>query len=97
MNADAMLSLLLGLMILVMAALWIYALVSALQHELLDSTMKLVWVLVIILVPPLGWMIYLLVAPKRPTKTQFGMAELHHRKRKFAREAGLRPAGPQNP
>jgi hypothetical protein len=78
------------------AVLWIFALVSALKHELLDSTMKLVWVVVIIFVPGAGALIYLCVAPKRPGRMQFAMAELYHRKRRFARQAGLRPGGPDS-
>ena len=92
MNAHAipLLLLLAGLL----TPLWLIMLVSALKHEGLDSTMKLVWVLVIILVAPVGWLIYWLVAPNRPTRMELGMAELHHRKRKLVREAGLRPASP---
>ncbi len=84
-----------GLM-LFSAALWLFALVSALKHERLDSTMKLVWVVVIIFVPGLGSIIYLLVAPNRPGRMERAMAELHYRKRQFAQQAGLRPGRPEN-
>lgn len=48
-------------------ALWLYALISAIKNERLDPTMRIVWVLVIILVNGLGALIYLLVAPSRPS------------------------------
>ena len=73
-------------------ALWFYALVSALKHERMDSVMKLAWVIVIIFVPLLGALIYCFAAPKRPRGTEFALAELHHRRHKLARAAGLRPA-----
>jgi hypothetical protein len=40
---------------------WIWALVDALQNPSLDSTMRIVWVLVILLANVLGAIIYLLV------------------------------------
>lgn len=57
-----------GLMILclllgiVAFALWVWALVSAIQNPTLDSTMRIVWVLVIIFTGFIGAIIYLLVA-----------------------------------
>lgn len=59
-------------------ALWLYALISAIKNERLDPTMRIVWVLVVILVSGLGAVIYLLVAPNRPTPDELRM------------EAGLR-------
>jgi hypothetical protein len=61
--------------------LWLYALVSALKNERLDSTMKLVWVFVIVLVNLPGAMIYLLVAPNRPLRDERIMAEWRRRNR----------------
>jgi hypothetical protein len=48
-------------------ALWVWALISAITNEALDSNMRLVWVLVIILVNGLGALLYLLIAPNRST------------------------------
>ena len=42
--------------------LWIWALVSAIQNPALDSTMRIVWILVIIFTGFIGAIIYLLVA-----------------------------------
>lgn len=44
--------------------LWIWALISAIQNPALDSTMRIVWVLVIVFTGLLGALIYLIVAPK---------------------------------
>jgi hypothetical protein len=52
---------LLGLIGLV---LWIWALVSAIQNPALDSTMRIIWVLVIIFTGFIGAIIYLIVAPR---------------------------------
>lgn len=59
-------------------ALWLYALISAIKNERLDPTMRIVWVLVVILVNGLGALIYLWVAPNRPSPEELRM------------EAGLR-------
>jgi uncharacterized membrane protein len=40
--------------------LWIYALINAIKNPKLDSNMRLVWVLVIVLVGPIGAIIYLI-------------------------------------
>jgi H+/Cl- antiporter ClcA len=101
MNSDELFPLLmsasaLGVVVGLMA-LWLYALVSALNHERLDSTMKLAWVIVIIFVPLVGALIYFFAAPRRPTGFQFALAELHHRRHKLARAAGLRPARTEGP
>ena len=41
--------------------IWIWALISAIQNPALDSTMRIVWVLVILLTNVIGAIIYLLV------------------------------------
>jgi hypothetical protein len=56
-----LLMLLLGLIGL---ALWIWALVSAIQNPVLDSTTRIIWVLVIIFTGFIGAIIYLVVAPR---------------------------------
>ncbi len=61
---------LVGTVILLSVVLWIYALVSALRNERLDSTMKLVWALVIIFVNGLGALLYLVAAPNRPSRRE---------------------------
>jgi Phospholipase_D-nuclease N-terminal len=71
-----------GLAILVCAFLWIYALISALKNERLDPTMKLVWVVVIILVSGLGAIIYLFVAPNRPGSRERTLVEWEERNRR---------------
>jgi hypothetical protein len=56
--------LLLGIAALV---LWIWALVDAIQNPALDSTMRIVWVLVIVLTSWIGALVYLAVgrSPRR--------------------------------
>ena len=61
---------LVGTVILLSVVLWIYALVSALRNERLDSTMKLVWALVIIFVNGLCALLYLVAAPNRPSRSE---------------------------
>jgi uncharacterized protein YacL len=80
-NLDAT-TLLVGAILLCLFSVWLYALVSALKNERLDSTMKLVWVLVIVLVNGLGVIIYLLVAPSRPRRDERVIAEWEERKRR---------------
>ena len=46
-------------------ALWIWALVDAIQNKSMDSTQRLIWVLVIIFVPFIGPILYLLIGRKR--------------------------------
>ena len=57
------------MMILSIAALgvWIWALVDAIQNPALDSTMRLVWILVIIFTQIIGAIIYLAVGRSRRT------------------------------
>jgi uncharacterized BrkB/YihY/UPF0761 family membrane protein len=62
-------------------ALWIYALVSAIKNERLDSNMRLIWVLVIILVNGLGALLYLLIAPNRPSAGEQMLDEWNRRNR----------------
>jgi hypothetical protein len=47
--------------------LWIWALVDAIQNPALDSTMRIVWVLVIVFTQVLGAIIYLAVGRSRRT------------------------------
>lgn len=49
------------LLSIAMFALWIYSLVHAIQNDRLDSTMKLVWVLLIVLVSPIGSILYFIM------------------------------------
>ena len=49
-----------GLVGLAMFAFWVWSLVNAIKNPKLDSNMRLIWVLVIVLVGPLGSLIYLL-------------------------------------
>ncbi|WP_164103409.1 PLDc N-terminal domain-containing protein [Candidatus Laterigemmans baculatus] len=50
--------LILGILALV---LWVWALVSAIQNPALDSTMRIVWVLVFVFTGFIGAIIYLLI------------------------------------
>ena len=79
---SGVLLILFGAAALSLFALWLYALVSALKNERLDSTMKLVWVLVIVFVNGLGAIIYLLVAPNRPLREERMMVKWHERNRR---------------
>lgn len=45
--------------------LWIWALISAIQNPALDSTMRIIWVLVIVFTGFIGAIVYLIVAPRR--------------------------------
>jgi len=68
--------------------LWIYALISAIKNERLDSTMRIVWVLVIVLTSGLGALLYLFIAPGRPTRDERSWAEWRSRqKRRHAKLA----------
>ena len=66
-------------------AIWLYALISAIQNERLDSTMKLVWVLVIVFVSFLGAVIYLVVAPGRPSRREIKNEQWRRHSRRVAR------------
>ena len=57
------------MLILSLAALavWIWALVDAIQNPALDSTMRLVWVLVIVFTQIIGAIIYLAVGRSKRT------------------------------
>lgn len=66
-------------------ALWLYALISAIKNERLDPTMRIVWVLVVILVNALGAIIYLLVAPNRPTAEEIWIAKGIRRREQLRR------------
>jgi hypothetical protein len=61
-----------GLALVIIASLfWIWMLVDALTNTSLDSTMKLVWALVIFFLHILGALIYFFVArkPRTPART----------------------------
>lgn len=58
MGAFMILCMLLGVVYL---AIWIWALVDAIQNPALDNTMRLVWILVIVFTQLIGAIIYLLV------------------------------------
>ena len=45
-------------------AFWIWTLVDAINNPSLDSNKRLIWILVIVLVGPLGSLIYLVAGPK---------------------------------
>lgn len=49
-------------------ALWIWALLSAIQNPAIDGTMRIVWVLVIVFTGFIGAIIYFLVAKKSHTR-----------------------------
>jgi hypothetical protein len=55
------LMLLTGVAALALFVLWLWALVHAIGNDRLDSTMKLVWVIVILFTGPLGPLLYLFV------------------------------------
>ena len=54
-----------------MFALWIYSLVHAIQNEQLDSTMKMVWILLIVFVSPIGSILYFIMG-RNPTGSSAG-------------------------
>jgi cobalamin synthase len=70
-----------GAIVISLIALWLYALISAIKNERLDPNMRLIWVLVIILVNGLGALLYLLIAPDRPSAGEQMLAEWNRRKR----------------
>ena len=48
---------------LALLGFWIYALVDAIQSEYKDSNMKVIWVILIIVFPVLGTILYFALAP----------------------------------
>lgn len=66
-------------------ALWIYALISAITNERLDSSMRLVWVIVIVFVTGLGAVLYLIIAPNRPMRDDRALADWHRRNAELQR------------
>ena len=66
-------------------ALWVYALISAITNERLDSSMRLVWVIVIVFVTGLGALLYLIIAPNRPTRDERALADWHRRNAELQR------------
>ena len=46
------------LLVLIVPVLWIWALISCLKSDFKDTTIKLIWVLLIILLPVLGAILY---------------------------------------
>ncbi|MDI1247998.1 MAG: PLD nuclease N-terminal domain-containing protein [Lacunisphaera sp.] len=71
--------LLLGAIAVTLFATWIYALISAIKNERLDSTMRLTWVIVIIFVTGIGALLYLLIAPNRPRPEEQVLDEWNRR------------------
>jgi uncharacterized membrane protein HdeD (DUF308 family) len=66
---------------------WVYALVSAIKNERLDSSKRIAWVLVVILVTGLGAILYLIFAPNRPRRPSMAereIAEWQHRQQMLA-------------
>ena len=59
----------LPIMLIVLASfvIWIVALVDVVRRQFLDSTTKLVWVLVIVLAHTLGAIIYLIIGRRQGT------------------------------
>ena len=49
-----------GLIGLALFAFWVWSLVDAIKNPKLDGNMRLIWVIVIVVVGPLGSLIYLL-------------------------------------
>lgn len=45
-------------------ALWLWALINAIQNPNLDSNTKLIWILVILLTAPIGPLLYLFIGRK---------------------------------
>lgn len=76
-----------GAVIVALFALWLYALISAIKNEQLDPTMRIVWVLVIILVSGLGALLYLLIAPNRPSAEELRIAAAMRRRDELQRAA----------
>ncbi|MBD8488427.1 PLDc_N domain-containing protein [Echinicola sp. CAU 1574] len=54
---------------LIPLALMVWALVDVLTAEFADSNTKLIWVIVILLLPFLGSILYLLIGRKEKTRT----------------------------
>ncbi len=53
-------------------AVWVWALVDAIQNPALDSTMRIVWVLVIVFTQIIGAIIYLAVGRSMGRRTPSG-------------------------
>jgi Phospholipase_D-nuclease N-terminal len=56
------------ILVLVASVFWLWMLIDALTNRALDSTMKLVWALVIFFLHILGALIYFFVARKSPVR-----------------------------
>lgn len=54
-----------GIIGLLCLALWIWALVDAIQNPSLDGNARLIWVLVIIFLPFIGSILYLVIGRKK--------------------------------
>lgn len=50
---------------IVSLVLWVWALIDAIQNPALDSTQRIIWILVIIFTSPIGPIIYLLIGRKK--------------------------------
>ncbi len=49
--------------------IWLWALINAIQNPALDSTMRLIWVLVIVFTGIVGAIIYLIIGRSQFTRT----------------------------
>ena len=68
-------------------SIWVYALISAIKNERLDSSKRIAWVLVVILVTGLGAILYLIFAPnrpRRPSRAERELAEWRRRQQMLA-------------
>lgn len=72
-------------------ALWLYALISAIKNERLDPNMRVVWVIVIVFVNLIGGLLYLLIAPNRPTAEERWLADGVRRRERLRSATQLPP------
>jgi len=49
---------------------WLFALIDCLKSEFKESNLKVIWVVVLLLVPFLGWILYFIIGrgQKKPTR-----------------------------
>jgi hypothetical protein len=64
--------LLMFILALVALGVWIWALVDAIRNPALDSTMRIVWVLVIVFTQIIGAILYLAIGRSMGTRTPSG-------------------------
>ncbi|RDC65825.1 PLDc N-terminal domain-containing protein [Adhaeribacter pallidiroseus] len=61
--------LVISVLVLVPLIFMLWALVEVLRSDFKDSTTKLLWVLVILFITPLGWILYFLIGRKQRLTT----------------------------